>query len=79
MFSADGQMLVAAKLDGNLRLRGLAARNEQTIRLGNFHTHCSAFSSGGWLLALGDSDSNVRVWDLNRVVNKKTVTPVMNR
>jgi WD40 repeat protein len=66
-FSADGQIVFAAELNGNVQLRSPFGGNSRTVHLGEFNTHCTAFSPGGHLLALVDSDGTVRVWDLKAV------------
>jgi WD40 repeat protein len=66
VFSDCGQMLVAAKYDGSVLLRGLSTRSERTICVGSSGTRCSTFSPDRSLLVLGDLDGIVRVWNLNR-------------
>ena len=68
VFSADGQMLIAASYYRSVYLRGLSSSYERTIGLGNRDSLCSAFSPDGLLLAQGDADGTVRVWDLSRAV-----------
>jgi WD40 repeat protein len=67
-FTADGQTLIATKSNGELNISGLFVTLERTIRFGNFYTYCSVFSPNGSLIAQTDSDGNVRVWDLTKVV-----------
>jgi WD40 repeat protein len=78
-FSADGQMLIALKYNGDVHLRGHSARSERTICLGNFNNICSAFSTDGLLLASGDIDGTLRIWDLSRAVNGRHEPPVLDR
>jgi WD40 repeat protein len=78
-FSADRLMVVAAKSGGNTHLWDAFARCEQTSYLGKFHTLCSALSTDGMSLALGDIDGTVRVRDLSRVVDRRLKSPVLFR
>ena len=67
-FSSCEHTVIAMTYDGNVTVSDLALRREQTIPLGKFQTICSTISPDGLLLALGDLDGTVRVWDLNRFV-----------
>jgi hypothetical protein len=53
------------------QIRDLYARSEGTICLGKFPTFFSAFLPDGSLVALGDLDCTVRVWDLSGVINRR--------
>jgi WD40 repeat protein len=74
VFSADGQMVIAAELNGNLQLWRPFTGYTRTVHLGQFNTHCTAFSPGGRLLALVGSDGAVRVWDLMAVAKRPAKT-----
>jgi WD40 repeat protein len=79
VFSDCGQMLIAAKYDGSVLLRGLSARSERTICVGSSGTRCSAFSPDRSFVALGDLDGIIRVWNLNRFVLTGLEKPVLDR
>ena len=79
VFSADGQMLIHKPSTGNVHIRGVSARYDRTIRLGNFLSCSWAFSPGGLFLAMADVDGTMRVWDLSRVVNRKLESSVLDK
>ena len=78
-FSADGQRLLGALYDGNIHLKDLTARSDQTICLAKFSTVTSAFSPDGLLVAQGDLQGTVRIWDLSAAVNGRLEPPVPDR
>jgi WD40 repeat protein len=62
------------------RLKCLGAQSERAICLGNGRsTLCSAMSADGLLLALGDADGKVRVWNLSGFANRWLDTPIVSR
>jgi WD40 repeat protein len=67
-FSADDRTLMGVRYDGNMKISDRSSRCERTISLGNRQPICSALSPDGLLLALGELDGTVRVWDVNRIV-----------
>ena len=69
VFAADGQAAIAMELNGNVRLRGVFARDVRTVHLGDFNTYCAAFSPGGRLLAIVNSDGTLMVWELKRIAD----------
>jgi WD40 repeat protein len=74
VFSADGQMVIAALLGGDVQLRNVFAGYTRTVHLAGFNTHCSVLSPDGRLLALVDGEGTVRVWDLRAVANRPLQT-----
>jgi WD40 repeat protein len=72
VFSADGQMLIHKPSNGSVHVREISARHDRTIRLGNFLSRRSVFSSGGSILAMMDMDGTLSVWDLSRISSRKS-------
>jgi WD40 repeat protein len=79
VFSAKGRALIAADSYGSVYFRVLSGPCARTVRLANLHGHCSKFSPDGSALALADPDGNVRIWNLDQVVNRRLETSVADR
>jgi WD40 repeat protein len=61
-------MLMALNCLGEMQVWDITTRRERTILQGRAMVTCGAFSSDGRSLAVVDSDSLLKVWDLAQLL-----------